>query len=382
MKLFSPLLVLIVSVALSPTHVFGQTTVAESADSAAETKTPTAVAPAKQDITIEFLSPKIGADIVIGNETDKFVADLYPREAAAMTGVPRGDKTISESREAASIFFRKAILEFKQEEKDALESITNRVVEKFGPLYPRLIKRPWRFIKTRSDLCGGFSFTRGDCIVLSEPTLARFIEAAKLPRTKTSRAESLLLHEQMHVLQRTSPELLKPLYEEVFSFHAAKVNLVPWVQERQISNPDGLDDNWVAEVREQSEVKPYWIGTILPANKPLHQMGRDFVTIAVPLSKKENGEYEMRLSKSEDGEGEGVPEYVLLEELKSFTSRFPIRGGYDHPNEVSAYLFTAITHNELPESVEGEAAEVLNATQEWFKQNLNIEEKKDTSDEE
>lgn len=342
-----------------------------------------------QQIEIEFLSVQAGADVIVSTQFDNFVADLYPREAAAMTGVPRGDKTIEESREAATAFFRKAILDFEPAEKAALEEVAKRVVEKFGPIYPRLVNRPWRFIKTRRDLCGGFSFTRNDCIVLSEPTLARFIDAAKLPKTMKSRAESLLLHEQMHVLQRQSPELLKPLYEEVFAFRSANVEILPWVQERQISNPDGLNDNWVAEVREQNEIKQYWIGTILPAKKPLHIMGRDFVTIAISVSEADDGTFRMRLSNPEDAteeEGQGVPEYVLLEELKTFTSRFPIRGGYDHPNEVAAYLFTAITHNELPESVVGEAAEVLNATQEWFKLNLqtvtDTSDKKDTNDEE
>lgn len=372
MKLFSLLFV----VALAPSLIFGQATQPET-----QPKPEPAGTPTKVEIQIEFLSAKAGGDIIVTEDKDHFVSQLYPREAAAMTGVPRGDKTIEESREAASVFFRKAILDFEQSEKDALETIASRVVEKFAPIYPRLANRPWRFIKTRRDLCGGFSFTRGDCIVLSEPTLVRFIEASKLPKTEKSRAESLLLHEQMHVLQRESPELLKPLYENVFSFRAAKVNLPKWIQARQVSNPDGLDDNWVAEVREENETKPYWIGTILPAKKPLHIMGRDFVTIAVPLVKNQDGEYDMKLSNAAEGEGDVAPEYVLLEELKSFISRFPIRGGYDHPNEVAAYLFTAITHNELPESVEGEAAEVLSAAQEWFKQNLNDEAQEEPSNE-
>ena len=78
------------------------------------------------------------------------------------------------------------------------------------------------------------------------------------------------------------PELFRPLYEDVFGFRKAKVQIHEWIDRRQVSNPDGTDENWVVHVMrgDTAEPKPYWIGTLLLADKPIHTMGRDFSGVA------------------------------------------------------------------------------------------------------
>ena len=176
----------------------------------------------------------------------------------------------------------------------------------------------------------------------------------------------------MHVLQRQSPELFKPLYETLFRFRAAKVIVHPWIDERQVTNPDGLSDDWVLQIPIPTETSSlsdqadaYWVGTILLEDKPLHAMGRDFVGIAAPLRKRPDNSFEMLVGE------DGLPEFTRLNELTAVTSRLPIPAGYDHPNEVAAYLFTAITHGASSTPSTPEAAAVLEQASRWFKENLN-----------
>lgn len=317
----------------------------------------------ESETQIEFLSVEQGGDVIAGDD-DQFFSKLFPREAAAMTQVAPGNKSLEETRQAAREFFRKSVLEHTHDEKSTLSQVVDQVVEKFGSEYPLLVHHPWRFIKSRTVLCGGFSFTRDDCIVLSKATLRRIVDDLKKPQP-TGYGEALLLHEQMHVLQRESPELFRPLYESLFGFRAAPVIVHPWIDERQVTNPDGVSDDWVLDVRtDANETAPYWIGTILRGEKEVHTMGRDFVGVAVPLERQQNGNYEMRLDE------EGKPALIPIAELTAMTSRLPIRRGYDHPNEVAAYLLTVVTHGPRGPAPTGEAAKLLEAGAAWFRKYL------------
>lgn len=282
-----------------------------------------------------------------------------------MTGAAAGDKTLEQSRLFARDFFGKAVLEFTPEEAAAIRHFVQLLDETHGETYPRLIRRPWKFIKTRLDLCGGFSFTRGDSIVFSERTITRFVRTAEKDPTSTG-PPSLLLHEQLHVLQREKPELFLPLYENVFGFKKTNVTIHPWIDERQVSNPDGADENWLVSIKEAGEKAPkmYWMGTILVGDKPIPTMGRDFSGIAVEVQMSNTG-FEMVVDQ------DGLPRYRELNELPELTDRFPIRGGYDHPNEVAAYLLPNIVNGKHKESVRNANAEkVMQLSKKWFHENL------------
>ncbi len=325
------------------------------------------------EISIQFLSAEAGGLVLADDQLDDFISGLHPREAAAMMGIPRGDKTRAQSRQSAKKFFREAAMDFDADERAGISSAVQAVTEAFGDRYPLLVHRPWKFVKSRRDLCGGFSFTRQDCIVFSEMVVNRIVETMASEndnKQSRDRVESLLLHEQMHVLQRATPKLFLPLYESLFGFRKAQVKVHSWINERQVSNPDGLSVNWVAMVREGDLSAPYWIGTLLLGDKDPHRMGYDFSTVAVRLKQQDDGGYIMPPGKNQE-----QPDYIMLDELKSFTDRLPIRGGYDHPNEVAAYLLTAITHGELPPNVSQDALAVQKAATQWFLEHLKSQSK-------
>lgn len=323
--------------------------------------------------TIKFLPRVEASRELVGAEDDVFFASLFPREAAAMTATPRGDKTVEESRIAARASFGNAVLEFDEAERAMLTAVVESIVRQFQDRYPLLVDRPWKFIKTKRDLCGGFSFTRGDCIVLSESTLAQALRLPRDPSGSVSPVESLLLHEQMHVLERFRPELFVSLFEDIFGFHAASVKVHPWIDERQVTNPDGISDDWVIKIKSDGgESRYFWLGTLLLKDKPLHTMGGDFTSVAVPVSEQTDGSFEMSVDVS------NRPVFLELSQVSQFTSRLPIPGGFDHPNEVAAYLFTEITHGTSKPNGE-EAARVMSEAAEWFLINLQVP--KDASEE-
>jgi hypothetical protein len=299
-----------------------------------------------------------------GDADDAFFSGLRQQEVAAMTGTAAGVRTLQQSREFARDFFASAVLEFTDEEARAVTAAVSQLQVKFGANYPLLVRRPWRFIKTRDDLCGGFSFTRGDCIVFSQRTVNRFVHATDDP--KEIGPLMLLLHEQLHVLQRCEPQLFRPLYEQVFGFHHARVVIHEWIDARQVTNPDGTDEDWYVRVQGKDDAcaEPYWIGTILVGEKPIPTMGRDFSGVAVQLRLVED-HYEMLVDDDD------VPVYRQLSEFPELYAQFPIRHGYDHPNEIAAYLCPGILLNDgADEEHAGRAAEILHASRIWFEEHL------------
>lgn len=319
-------------------------------------------APENELPPVNFLSTELAAKAMIDDSDEPFFARLFPREAAAMTATPRGDKSIEDSQLAARVIFHNSVLEFKPDEIAAIRGVVESLVNQFGDEYPLLIRRPWTFIKTKRDLCGGFSFTRGECIVLSESTLRGIVELTKKPTAKM--AEKLLLHEQIHVLERIKPDLFLPLFRDIFLIKPATVVVHPWIDERQVTNPDGISDDWIVEKTVDEKTDRFWIGTILAEDKPLHVMGRDFSSIAIKVTQNEAGKYEMAVDE------EGLPDYVESRDVPNLSSRLPVRSGYDHPNEVAAYLFTIITHGQDGVPLSKEANRVLQDSTRWFQTNL------------
>ena len=284
-----------------------------------------------------------------------------------MTGVALTNLTLAESRRFTRDFFRDASLEFSDEEISALRRYLAALDARFGDAYPLLVRRPWKFIKTRNDLWVGFSFTRGDCVVLSEATLSQLVANVDVTPQHLGHGERLLLHEQMHVLQRAQPARFLSLYVDVLGFRQAKVEVHPWIEERRMTNPDGVDDGWLTTRRVQDgDVEFYWMATLLLTDKAVPVMGRDFTSVAVRMAADKES-YQMVLA------ADGHPAYRPLDGFPELTARYPIRVGYDHPNEVAAYLFTTVTHEADVPPATGLAADLLAKAKDWFETHLGSE---------
>ena len=324
---------------------------------------------AKLDVLISFLDRKEAAAKLTA-DADGFIKNLRRREAATMTGVDLTEKDEDGVTKVALEVFGNATLDFSKQEQDALKQHIEQLDEKFGETYPLLVRHPWQFLKIRNQLCGGFSFTRDDTIVFSQRTLKRLVTGAE--KNHFQPGEGLLLHEQLHVLQRQQPRLFDSLYEQLFSFRRVQIEVDPWITERKVRNPDGMEQGWAIEMpsKDNKQKDLYWLGTLLLQDKPVHTMGRDFATVVVPLKPSENG-YSMQLTEK------GIPITKPIGEFQEYTTRLPIPPAYDHPNEVAAYLFTKLTRDRPQPDRDG----VSQKARDWFTKNFSGKNKKTITNE-
>lgn len=317
---------------------------------------------------VSFLAENAARD-TITDTSDPFLSRLRKSEIAAMTGSSVAAKTLGDARSFARDFFGGAVLEFTAPEREAVKWYVHQIDQRTAKHFPFFAKQPWSFIKVRADLCGSFSFTRSRSIVLSERTYSRMVSARRdQPDQALRKFAPLLLHEQLHVLQRSFPERFHPLYEQVFGFRRASVQIDDWIDSRQVSNPDGTDEDWVFPTNSKANATSnYWLGTILVGDKPIPRMGQDFLGIAVLVEQQSDESFTMPLGDS------GRPTYRRLEDCPEIMARFPIAGGHDHPNEIAAYLF-ADSAAELFGLAKSDASKLENVvvarSRAWFREHL------------
>jgi hypothetical protein len=146
--------------------------------------------------------------------------------------------------------------------------------------------------------------------------------AGTLPHARFG--ESLLVHEQTHVLQRAAPARFEPLFTDVFGFvRAPAAPRSPWLDEHLVQNPDAPDLAWVFPLERLGAR-----GTITPAtvlsDKPDARMPDDFQAVAVPLER--------------DGAGWRVTQAPVrpLSDLPGYDKSFPYADEDIHPNEIAA----------------------------------------------
>lgn len=288
---------------------------------------------------------------------EPFFSQLQEREIQAFTQSVLPSFPLSDHRAHAKVIFRAAALGFEANEERAMLWLTAGLRQRVAPHYPLLANQPWSFLKFENDLCSGFSHTRGLSILFSQRVVDHAValhEAGDLNAALQSMG-SLLIHEQMHVLERCYPKRFAELYESVFGFVAGKVAPNSWLVENQVSNPDALSGDWLIPFQDgaagnassdnssakktdpdnDSPVQLWLPRTILRPGPGVPRLGADFLNIAVLVEDNGDG-YEVVISNT------GMPEQRQLSEFAPFLDRFPIRTGKDHPNEIAAYLMEQV----------------------------------------
>ena len=230
--------------------------------------------------------------------------------------------------------FVRARRDFTDTERRALEAACARVRARSGAGASILTERPWKFLKTAAGTAEDLPYTRGTGIVFSERGLGMIVmyeEAlAAMPDESRASAEAawmnavgtILLHEQLHVLQRTRPEIFESLYAKWGFERVAPVAFTDAATSR-LTNPDApLQDRvwrdanggrWVFAMRLRR-----------PGERP--RLSRDMAVLAGPVTK--TGDLYA-------GSGDVVP----VSRVPGFKARFPLPDhSCDHPNEIAAYL--------------------------------------------
>lgn len=290
---------------------------------------------------VDLLSVEQGKKAILDESFEPYFSNLQKREVSAFTSqeVPFND--IDKVRDFAKEKFQEAVLGFTKEETVAISWMVGEInKELLESDFDLMANQPFRFIKISDWLCGGFGHTRGTFIILGESYLKRLMTKWNQADTKEKKQEllfrfsSLVVHEQMHVLQRTFPTRFEYLYTNLWDFVKAEVDPEESIIVNQVSNPDAPLAHWLIKDEKNANIF-FWPRTLLKEGIAKPVMGRDFEDKVFQVHFTENHFY---VAKSADGEMtsmqmKGFPEY---------TSKFPVSRGIDHPNEISAYMFADV----------------------------------------
>ena len=286
---------------------------------------------------ISFLE-KSQASVAILDETfEPYFSKLQRKEISTFVQ-EKAPKNIDSARAFARMKFSSAVMDFSSQEKEILTFVvkkTNRWL--FENDINLMANQPWRFIKIQNWLCGGFAHTRGTYIILSQAYLNRLSTDWSDNMTEESELKlvtslgGLLVHEQMHSLQRTFKSKFKKLYSENWNFINQQIKDEQEIIKDQVSNPDAPIAEWLIpdpEIRD----KFYWIRTLITKNVEIPEMGKDFVDVAFDIFKDKENYSLIKLNNTISSRP--------LSELDFYANSFPVKRGLDHPNEISAYMFS------------------------------------------
>ena len=286
---------------------------------------------------INFLDKEQASIAILDESFEPYFSKLQRKEISTFVQ-EKAPKNIDSARAFARMKFSSAVMEFSSREKDILSFVVKKTNSWLLENEINLMaNQPWRFIKIQNWLCGGFAHTRGTYIILSQSYLDRL--SADWSDNMSDKSElklvtslgGLLVHEQMHSLQRTFKSRFDKLYSENWNFIKQQIKDDQDIIKDQVSNPDAPIAEWLIPDPKIQD-KFYWIRTLITKNVEVPKMGKDFVDVAFEVTKK-NEKYFIAKSNNSI---KSKP----LSELDFYTNSFPVKRGLDHPNEISAYMFS------------------------------------------
>lgn len=282
--------------------------------------------------SVVFLDGNAARAAIVNDAREPYFSRLYPLDMAAKTGAPLTG-ALAQQREETRRRYQDAVRPFRREEQQAIRAY----IDALQPLlrgYPRFARQPWRFVKVADHIEGALPHTRDDVIVLSEETgKALFDMRQRLaPEAALLRAGMLLVHEQLHVLQRLEPRRFDRLVTETLRFRRVTLTVPEELAAIQPANPDGMSCCWLYPRAAGGYWMPYLTFT---GTSAIRRMPEDFHMLAVQVA-QDNGGY--RVVRDRDGR-------VSSEELaavREYVEAFPLTTNYFHPNEIGADLFAQL----------------------------------------
>lgn len=283
---------------------------------------------------VVFLEGDAARAAIVNDASDHYFARLQPLEMAAKTGAAL-DGDLDAQRAETRRRYRQAILPFSADEQAALHAYVAALAPMFAA-YPRYARLPWRFVKVSDAIEGGLPHTRADFIVLSESVATGLTQLRQqLPAdAATARAGMLLVHEQMHVLQRLDPGRFASLYTRVFGFvHTGTLVLPPELVTNQVVNPDGSACCWLFPLKHNGGyVLPY---LVFGERAGPRRMPQDFRMLAVQVAGDGRS---FRVQRDADGRARVED----LAKVADYVAAFPLTQDYYDPNEAAADLFAQL----------------------------------------
>lgn len=287
---------------------------------------------------INFLNLEKASKAILDESYEPYFSQLQIREISAFTNTKVPTTNLSEARTYAKEKFASAVTDFTDREEKCISYVVDKVNATLLENNINLMaNQPWRFIKIEDWLCGGFAHTRGTYIILSQKHIDHLSKTWSETMTKEDEYTliknlgGLLVHEQMHSLQRTYKSKFTLLFANYWNFKQAIVTNEASVSLNQVSNPDAPIAEWL--IPNPTNNTYYWIRTLLKEGTGIPIMGKDF-TDKVFVVEENNDVF--TISKDENN----ALIYTNIDSIKFYKNAFPTSRGIDHPNEISAYMFS------------------------------------------
>ena len=226
-----------------------------------------------------------------------------------------GNKSLSEIKN----YYIEHIIDFTEEEKTSLNKVINSIIQNLSPDNTKLfILKDWNFIKF-SKIENDFPHTHEDLIFIPQKMINNNLNSTYNRET--------LIHEKVHIFQRTAPKLFENLYINYWNFIKTPIKNLELIQNKMRTNPDGLDNNWVFSINNTHIL----LGSVYNTN-PTH-IG-DTKNYGIFLEKNtNNGKYIYNVKTPLK---DNMKEINSIHEFTDFFGN--INGNNYHPNEISAEI--------------------------------------------
>ena len=223
-------------------------------------------------------------------------------------------------------FYIKHFLPFTSLEKNTIKLHIDYINSKSSK-YSCISSTQWRFIKFSNILEKYLPFTLGQYIFLPEFFLDKMDK--NINSSNFLNNCETLLHEKFHIIQRNHQHEFNKLYPNVFGCqHIKNLELNHYWKSKHLSNPDGLDINWIYQFNNS-----YYL-PILTFNLEKRSIKED---IGVKLKKTKKGFYTLN-------------SYIKLRDIDQLRD-YPKNISLYHPNEIMACVLSKmILKNYFPKN--------------------------------
>ena len=321
-------------------------------------------------VDVSFADMATGRAVIV--DDPGYFDRMQPMEMEAKIGHPLTAGTLADQRAECRRCYQAAVREFSQDEKAAIRNLVAFADPAVRKSYPLFAQTPWNFLKVASYLEAGFPHTRGKYIVLAESVCRWALGDRALGSRRQPPLDKmeLLLHEQMHVIQRAHAEMFDSLYVGQWGFIRAKtIATCPWIVEHQLLNPDAMDCPWVFPILRPDGTKYIWPLCSFGDGPGPKRMAAEFSMLAFYVSPSGDG---FRVEQSLGGR----PKYSELLSVRAYREVFPQSTNIYHPHEAAADLFAKLVVFDSYSAARMDAAQraekekSFGPLREWFRKNL------------
>lgn len=185
-----------------------------------------------------FASVEAGRTVLMRH--DDFVSALSPFDRAARM---KTNRAVSEKEYLQ--FVGGNVMPWLPEETNKItgvfQSVEKKVVPWHLPFPPTIL-----LVKTSGREEGDASYTRQNAVILCQRDI----------RSGKSKLRNLITHELFHILSRSNPSWREKLYHVIGFNPIGTVRLPDDIRERKITDPDGVQYNWLINVTNQGQALP------------------------------------------------------------------------------------------------------------------------------